>query len=428
VSTAGAALLLVAAAAAAGSGALDPSFGSGGKVGGPLASRQFAYAAGIQAGGKLVIAGATSGTGSGANLARLGFGLARYRANGALDTSFGPAHTGTVRTLLGPKDDEAYALVVQPDGKLVAAGVTLTGSNSAIAVVRYNADGSRDTSFGSSHSGIVRTSSGSSAKAYAVAVQPDGKIVVAGSVFNGSNTDFALVRYTASGSLDATFGAGGIVRTPVGTGADIAYAVAVQPDGKIVAAGLRSNSARIGHKYDIALVRYDVNGNLDTGFGSGGTVRTAIGPSDDVARALAIQPDGKLVVAGYSTGNGSVLVRYKPDGSPDLSFGSGGKVSAGALAGYRAAGLVLQPNGDLVTANYVPGPNAPKSRFAVTRYLPTGLPDVSFGTGGSVITPTGGLASQAGALVRQADGRLVIVGTVVSNSKPEYVVLARYLP
>ena len=420
-----AALLLVAAAAA--SGALDTSFGSGGKVGAPLASRQFAYALAIEPGGKLVVAGASSGAGSGVNLVRLGFGLWRYTAGGALDTTFGPAHTGSVRTLLGPKGDEAHALAVQPDGKLVVAGSTeSTSTSAAIAVVRYSADGSLDTSFGPTHSGIVRTRVGASAKALSLALQPDGKIVAAGSVFNGSNTDFALVRYTANGNLDPTFGTGGVVTTPVGTGADVAYAVAIQPDGKIVAAGLASDAARIGHAYDIALVRYNSNGSLDTSFGSGGKVRTAIGSKDDVATALVIQPDGKLVVAGYASG--SVLVRYNPDGSLDAGFGSGGEVLPGALAGYRAAGLVLQPDGKLVTASYAPGPNSPKNRFAITRFLPNGSLDSGFGTGGTTITSNGGLASQLGGLARQQDGKLVVTGTVVGNSKPEYLVLYRYLP
>jgi len=301
-----------------------------------------------------------------------------------------------------------------------------TSTRSTFAVVRYSADGTLDTSFGPTHSGIVRTPVGASAKAFSLALQPDGKIVAAGSTFNGSNTDFALVRYTANGSLDPTFGTDGVVTTPVGTGADVAYAVAVQPDGKIVAAGFRSNTARIGHNYDIALVRYNANGSLDTSFGSGGKVRTAIGPKDDVATALVIQPDGKLVVAGYGTG--SVLVRYNPNGSLDAGFGSGGLVLPGALAGYRAAGLVLQPDGKLVTASYAPGPNSPKNRFAVTRYLSNGSLDSGFGTGGSTITPNAGLASQVGGLARQQDEKLVVTGTVVSNGKPEYLVLYRYLP
>lgn len=431
LSIGGAGLLLVAAAAAT-PGQLDASFGTGGKVGGPLSSRQITYALGIQSGGKLVVAGASSGSGSSVNLVRLGFGLSRYTASGALDTTFGPSRTGRVRTLLGPKADEAHALVVQSNGKLVVAGVTKsTGTGFAIAVVRYNANGSRDTGFGPTHSGIVRTPVGANAQAFALAQQPDGKLVAAGSTFNGSNTDFAIVRYTAIGSLDSTFGTGGIVTTPIGTGADIAYAVAVQPDGKIVAAGLRSNASKTGHNYDIALVRYNANGSLDTGFGTGGKVRTTVGPSDDVARALVIQPDGKLAIAGFSVINGvggSVLVRYKPDGSLDPSFGSGGKVAPGALAGYVASGVVVQPDGKLVTANHAPGPNSPKNRFAVARYLPNGNPDSSFGTGGNVVTPNGGLASAATAIVRQPDGKLVVAGTVVSNTKPDYLVLFRYLP
>jgi uncharacterized delta-60 repeat protein len=414
------------------SGAIDPTFGHGGKVGAPVASRQIAHALSVQAGGKLVVAGATSGSGSGSALVRFGFGLTRYGASGALDTSFGAAHTGTVRTLVGPKGDEAYALVVQPDGKLVAAGLSRrTRTSVDIAVIRYTAKGALDTSFGAAHSGIVRTTVGPSSRAFALALQPDGKILAAGSTFNGTNTDFVIVRYTAGGSLDPTFGTGGVVTTSLASGGDTAFAIAVQPDGKIVAAGSTSTAAHIGHDDDIGLARYNTDGSLDTSFGVGGKTRTALGSSDDAARALAIQPDGRLVIAGYSvTGGrvGSVLVRYMSNGTLDSSFGAGGKVLPGALAGYRGDGLVLQPDGKLATANSAPGPNPPKSRFAVARYLSNGSPDPSFGVNGRTITATAGLASDAAALVRQADGKLVIAGTVVTNGKPEYQVLFRYTP
>lgn len=422
--------LVIAEIAGATPGALDASFGNGGKVGGPLASRQFANALVVEPNGALVVAGASSGSDSGSALARFGFGLTRYTKSGALDTSFGSAHTGRVRTLLGPNDDQAYALLLQPDRKLVAAGRSnATGGNSQIALVRYNPNGSRDTGFGPAHSGIVRAPVARNAVAFALAQQPDGKLVAAGSAFNGSNTDFALARYDRNGSLDPSFGRGGIVTTPIGTSADIAYAVAVQPDGKLVAAGLRSNTANIGHNYDIALVRYNANGSLDTTFGTGGKVRTTVGHSDDVARALVIQPDGKLVVAGYSIINGirgSVIVRYKPDGSLDPSFGNGGRQIASAGAGYLAYGLALQPDGDLVTASHEPGGH----RFAVSRYLPNGSPDPSFGIGGTTTTsPASGPASEATAIARQPDGKLVVTGTVDStNTRHEYQVLVRYLP
>src|SRR5206468_652342 len=156
------------------------------------------------------------------------------------------------------------------------------------AVVRYNANGSLDATFGAG--GKVTTSIGSDEDdAYALALQPDGKLVAAGETLNGVRYDFALVRYNANGSLDATFGAGGKVTTPVGSADDYADALLVQPDGKLVAAGNVEGSDR-----DFAVVRYNADGSLDGSFGTGGKVITPLGSSDDVAFSLVLQPDGKL--------------------------------------------------------------------------------------------------------------------------------------
>src|SRR5439155_1317723 len=140
---------------------------------------------------------------------------------------------------------------------------------------------------------------------------------------NGINYDFALVRYNTNGTLDATFGTGGKVTTAVGTSDDAAYALAIQADGKLVAAGATDD----GSNYDFALVRYNANGSPDTTFGTGGKVTTAIGTRDDVASAVAVQADGKLVAAG-DTGDGGnnyfALARYNANGTLDATFGTGG--------------------------------------------------------------------------------------------------------
>ena len=175
--------------------------------------------------------------------------------------------------------------------------------------MRYNTNGSLDTNFGTG--GIVTTSIGSvNDYASALGIQSDGKIVVAGYSYNSSSKfHFALVRYNTNGSLDTTFGTGGIVTTAVGSSYDYAHALGIQSDGKIVVAGSSSN----GSKYNFALVRYNANGTLDTGFGTGGVVTTSIGSNWDSAYGLGIQSDGKILAAGYS-GNGSnydfALVRY----------------------------------------------------------------------------------------------------------------------
>ena len=185
-----------------------------------------------------------------------------------------------------------------------------TATATATVIVTPPSSGSLDTTFGTD--GIVKTPVGSNYDvAYALGIQPDGKIVAAGYSNNGGNYDFALVRYNANGSLDTGFGTGGKVITPVGSGYNIAYALGIQPDGRIVAAGYSYN----GSNYDFALVRYNTDGSLDTDFGTGGIVTTPVGSSDDKALALAIQSDGGIVAAGYSD-NGSnydyALVRYLP--------------------------------------------------------------------------------------------------------------------
>jgi len=156
------------------------------------------------------------------------------------------------------------------------------------------ADGDLDTSFDSD--GKVTTNFGGSDAAYAVAVQPDGKIVVGGYPHNGSNYDFGVARYNSNGSLDTTFHSDGIVTTPIGSGNDLGYGIAIQSDGKIVVAGLSHN----GSNYDFAVVRYNTDGTLDTTFHSDGIVTTPIGSGDDGGCGIAIQSDGKIVVAGYS--------------------------------------------------------------------------------------------------------------------------------
>jgi len=158
--------------------------------------------------------------------------------------------------------------------------------------VRYNTDGSLDATFGTD--GIVTTPIGSAEDiAYALVIQSDGRIVAAGSSFNSASNkhDIALVRYNANGTLDTGFGTGGKVTTTIGSINDYAYALGIQSDGRIVAAGKSYN----GSNFDFALVRYNANGTLDTGFGTGGIVTTPVRKGEDIAHTLSIQSDGRIV-------------------------------------------------------------------------------------------------------------------------------------
>ncbi len=249
------------------------------------------------------------------------FGVVRYNTNGSLDTATFGGGTGMVVTPLGTGNDYGNALAIQPDGKIILAGGSLN-ANFDFGLVRYNANGTLDGSFGAG--GKVMTDlRGAEDWGAAVLRQPDGKIIVAGHSSNGANTDFALVRYNgADGSLDTSFGSGGKVYTAIGPGDDKGQAAALQPDGKIVVAGFAQN----GSNNDFAVVRYNPDGSLDTTFGFGGKLTTPIGAGDDNANGVVLQSDGRIVVVGQSYNTVTqdydfAMVRYNPDGSLDNSCG-----------------------------------------------------------------------------------------------------------
>jgi len=327
-------------------GSLDGSFdGDGIAVSTPLGGGDdsSADAVAVQPDGKIVAAGH-----AGARDSHWDFALARYKPNGSLDASFDA--DGIVTTSIGGNDDSVSAVVLQPDGKIVAAGWSLTkgGSRDLFALARYNPDGSPDTSF--SGDGKLTTRISGQDKAMAVVLQPDGKIVAAGYGSNDGNDDFELVRYNANGRLDPSFDGDGKLTTPIGSHNDQANAVALQPDGKIVAAGWSQQDA--GDVF--ALARYNPDGSLDAGFDSDGIVTTPTG----YAYAVAVQPDGKIVAAGHDA-----LARYNPDGSLDTGFNGSGIVMTSV---GDANAVALQPDGKLVSAGE--GYNGQNLDFALARY------------------------------------------------------------
>src|SRR5215471_1271543 len=274
-----------------------------------------------------------------------------------LDPAFGAA--GKVSLSLGPgapgNGGRAEALAIQPDGKIVVAGFAWqTGTSIDFAVTRFNQDGSLDQSFGTG--GRVATDFfGMEDEAQAVAIQPDGKIVVAGRAAIAAATggvldfDFALARYNHDGTLDTGFGSGGKVTTHFGDGRNIGQAVLLQPDGHIVVAG---GAPGVNGGLDFALARYSSTGTLDPSFGAGGMVRTDFMGDNDVALALALQPDGKLIAAGEAAGDKSIigtplgtdfaLARYNANGSLDTTFGVGGKVTTDFLGANDVAASVAR--------------------------------------------------------------------------------------
>ena len=283
-------------------------------------------------------------------------------ASGALDPSFGPG--GKVTTDFDGASDEARALVVQADGTILAAGGAGIANNLDFALARYLPDGTLDPSFGTG--GKVTTDFGHNDEADALIVQADGALVVAGTTGIGLSSDhnFALARYLPDGTLDPSFGTGGKVTTDFDGHDDWAEALAVQADGTLVAAG---NATFPATRADFALAHYLADGTLDPSFGNGGKVTTDFDGTNDPARALAVQADGTLVVAGAASTTSGFdfgLAGYLADGTPDPSFGSGGKVTTDFDSIFdSASALDVQADGRLVAA----GSNS--DDFALARYL-----------------------------------------------------------
>ena len=271
-----------------------------------------------------------------------------------------------------------------------------------------------DTSFSSD--GMLVTDLGvfNESLAHAVAVQPDGKIVVAGEVDHLP----VLIRYNANGSLDASFGDGGVeTNTVIGRG------LAVQPDGKILVAGDYAEPSG-----DFVIVRHNPDGRLDTTFDWDGKVRTDFFGGTDVARDMLLQADGNIIVTGYtSEGEDLVIARYEPDGDLDLNFSSDGKAAINHAGIERGGYVALQPNGKIVVAGYTLASG--QAEFMLVRFSSFGDFDTSFGQAGFVVTGFG--TSTTGGYVLtdvavQADGQILAVGDVAVGDSVITIGLAAY--
>ena len=313
-----------------------------------------------------------------------------------LDSTFG--EEGVVTTSLDHFGDEAKAVTLDTNNRILVAGVSANGLNFDFSLARYNEDGTLDTTF--SDNGVVTTQIGSGDdQAQAIALQEDGKIVVAGYAFNGQDSDFALARYMTDGRLDLEFGLGGIVVLPIGNGNDMAHAVAVQADGSILIAGSASGtSGRVA-----ALARIRDNGSLDPSFGYDGVVFSGSG-RDTIAHDLLIQEDGSIVVTGQYTdreGETLLLMRYLANGRPDLDFGLAGVADTALVYPAETAGtsISLQKNGAILIAGS--SGSGKDQDIALFRFLPHGQYDPSFGDRGMVVRD----------LNKEADGAYDIVAT-----------------
>lgn len=356
-------------------------------------------------------------------------------AAGDLDTTF----SGDGIVVTNPGDHGwGNQIAIQKDGKILVGGYENNEMPlRKFAVVRYNTDGTLDSTFG--NGGIVTTDvTDGGDHARAIVLQKDGRFILGGQ----ADFDFGLVRYNTDGSLDTTFGTGGIVTTNI-NGEDAIRALLVRNDGKIVAVGY---SGQVGTR-NFSVARYFPNGTLDTTFGTGGTTTIDFG-NEEQSRGAAIVTGGKLVIAGYTKiGTGDTanwnwaVCRLLLNGSLDTTFGGSGtgKVVTDLGAGDVIRALVVQTDGMLVVSGYTglgggapavgpgdPDIEAPQGAgdWAVGRYTANGTLDTTFGTGGVTITDFGG-SDHARGVALQSDGKIVAAGNARGGTKDEFAV-ARY--
>jgi uncharacterized delta-60 repeat protein len=395
-----AAWCVVGSGAAVGApGDLDTSFSTDGIVTTDIGGGGRAVAVDSQ--DRVVVAG-TSFNGS-----DFDFSVVRYTSAGVLDTSF--SADGIVVTDIGSGDDYGYGVVVDSQDRVVVAGQSDNSGDIDFAVVRYTSAGVLDATFGTG--GKVTTAIGSTDGGQGVVVDSQDRIVVAGYSFNSGKSDFAVARYTSAGELDTSFSADGIVVTDIGSGDDYGRAVAVDSQDRVVVAGASHN----GSDNDFAVVRYTSAGELDTSFSADGIVTTAIGSASDYGYGVVVDSDDRVVVAGVSS-NGSDLdfavVRYTSAGVLDATFGTGGKVTTAiGDSDDRGQGVVVDSQGRIVVAGYSYLDNIGTDDFVVVRYTSAGVLDASFGGGDGVVTTAIGPAKDHGlGVVVDSQDRVVVAG------------------
>lgn len=385
-------------------GALDPSFGTGGKVITDFQQHDYAYAIALQPDGKIILAGySTVPMNPGHNYV---FAMARYNPDGTLDNTFGTGGRDTFDLGFTTSYDEtAWSMALQPDGKIILAGNHFN-TNNDFALARFNADGSIDNTFGTN--GVVMTNFGTQDVIFCVALQPDGKIVACG--YTGlipNQNDFALARYNSDGTLDNTFGTNGKVITDFGDREE-AWSLKILADGKLLVGGFSG--------FDFAVARYNSDGTLDNTFGGTGKLTTDF-VGNDCGRALVVQNDGKYVLWGFNDSDyvyNFVGARYNTNGSLDNTFGSNGKAkveSPGQLMLYTAA---LQIDNKFVVGGEM------LDDFFVARFLSNGAIDNSFDTNGIATVDFMNWGDQGFALAIQPDNKIVLGGNIHNGSNRDF--------
>jgi uncharacterized delta-60 repeat protein len=413
-------------------GALDATLGGTGVVATSLSKGgDNAWTSLLEPNGDIVTAGITT---SGPHKTP-SFALVAHTPSGSLDTSFGNGGEAITPTTNLSVSFHAAAEYASTDTTGNANKIVEVGNGNGITLVRYNSNGALDTSFGTN--GLVTTPFNGGAMS--VAIQPaDGKIVVVGWYNEPSNNQaLAVLRYNTNGSLDTTFGNNGeVITNPVAGGDNSFNAVVVQSDGKIVAGGEADyDTYNTRTLPEFTLVRYNSDGSLDNTFGSGGIVHTlwpGTGSGSGDINSLALEGNGQIVAVGVASpspgANAWALARYNSDGSLDSTFGTGGLVTVDTPVSYdfhngAAQSVAVQSNGELVVLGSALDANF-NHTFAVATFTATGALDPAFGgrgwvlgTGNSATSSMGTIASAASSVLVQPDGKIVVTGALPDNSK-----------
>ncbi len=374
-------------------GTIDVSYGNNGKASASN-GQEYDVARGMamQKDGKTIVVGYTLAD----------FMLTRFTINGQPDSSFGS--DGVVVTDINNNSvEQANAVIMQEDGKILVAGNTLNNTKRNFGLVRYLSNGSLDSSFSGDGKLITTISSGQD-EPFAIALQNDGKILVAGY----SEGNFALVRYNKNGTPDSSFSNDGIQTTTIDAGIAVANSVHVMNDGKILLVGYIEYNAQA----DCVLAKYKSNGQPDSSFGNNGSIISDVGAIDRIY-CSKVQNDDKIVVAGTirTTDFLFVIARFNKTGDPDTTFSNDGKmtVSFGNSHNSKAMSIALQPDGKILVAGT---DNFVGSDFAILRLDSKGVPDNSFGNGGKVLTNFGGTnIDEAIGIAVLPDGKIMVGGS-----------------
>jgi uncharacterized delta-60 repeat protein len=323
-----------------------------------------------------------------------------------------------IRQATGDQDGES--VLVQPDGKILIAGAGDNGNDYDLLLTRYLPNGSVDVGFGAN--GSVALPIGTSDEVlYSVILQPDGKIIGAGAAIMPSDIDMIAIRLLSDGSLDSSFGGNGTVIVDFGNGDDVAHGVVIQTDGKLVLGGFADD----GNQLAFALARLLPNGNPDSTFSGNGKSTFAIGAIEDVGESLALQSDGKILLGGTSEEGNDLcfaLARFLPDGSPDITFnGTGKSMTNLGMGNDEGRSLAVQSNGKIILAGITD--NGTDNDFALVSYLSTGKLDSSFNQTGILTVDLNGGDDYCTSVVFDQDGDILAGGDSNDGQSTQFALL-----